>query len=80
MTIQDTVLTELAPQPYAAIRDRIRDGDVPVCSANDFGSRIIRWATRTHGAIAPSPSGCARRSGTGARLRAADGRARGVAE
>jgi hypothetical protein len=47
MTIQDTVLTELAPQPYAAIRDRIRDGDVLLCSANDFGSRMIRWATRS---------------------------------
>lgn len=38
-------------QPHAAIRD----GDVPLCSANDFGSRMIRWATRSqwsHCAIA----------------------------
>jgi hypothetical protein len=54
MTIQDTVLTELARQPYAAIRHWIRDGDVLLCSANDFGSRI-RGATRSqwsHCAIA----------------------------
>ena len=50
MTIQDTVLTELAPQPYAAIRDRIRDGDVLVCSASDFGSRMIHPID-----LAPSP-------------------------
>ena len=38
-------------QPYAAIRD----GDAPLCSANDFGSRMIRWASRSqwsHCAIA----------------------------
>ena len=63
MTIQDTVLTELAPQPYAAIRDRIRDGDVLLCSANDFGSRMIRWPPAVNRAIAPSPSGCARAIG-----------------
>ena len=45
MSIQDALLTELAPQPYATIRDRIRDGDVPLCSANGFGSRMIGWPT-----------------------------------
>ena len=55
MTIQDSILSELPPQPYAMIRDQIRDGDMLLCSANDLGSRLIRWATRSqwsHCAIA----------------------------
>ncbi len=55
MAIQDSALTALAPQPYHLIRDQIRDEDILMCSANDVGSRMIRWATRSqwsHCAIA----------------------------
>ncbi len=55
MTISDAVFDELPPQPYAAVRDQVRDGDLLLCSATDNGSRIIRWATRSiwsHVAIA----------------------------
>ena len=55
MTISDTALSELPPQPYASIRGQIRDGDLLLCSATDMGSRMIRWATQSrwsHVAIA----------------------------
>jgi hypothetical protein len=55
MPIAPDVLTTLTPQPYAAIRDEVRDGDVLLCSATDFFSRLIRWATKSpwsHVAIA----------------------------
>jgi hypothetical protein len=55
MTISRTVFTEFPPQPYAVARDRVRDGDILLCSARDPGSRLIRWATRSpwsHVAIA----------------------------
>ena len=47
MPIAPDVLTALAPQPYAAIRREVRDGDLLLCSANDRFSRLIRWATRS---------------------------------
>ena len=45
MTIPPGVLEELSPQPYATIRDEVRDADVLLCSAHDPMSRVIRWAT-----------------------------------
>ncbi len=55
MAIAPDVLTTLAPQPYKALRDEVRDGDILLCSANDRFSRLIRWATKSpwsHVAIA----------------------------
>src|SRR5882757_7557682 len=55
MPIAPDVLTTLAPQPYAAVRDEVRDGDILLCSAHDRFSRLIRWATKSpwsHVAIA----------------------------
>src|ERR1700748_1478275 len=55
MAIAPDVLRELKPQPYAAIRQQVRDGDLLFCSATDTFSRLIRWATRSpwsHVAIA----------------------------
>jgi hypothetical protein len=55
MTISDDVLTTLPPLPLSQIERRVRDGDVLLCSANDMGSRLISWSTRsqwTHIAIA----------------------------
>jgi hypothetical protein len=55
MTVPETVLDDLAPQPYAVLRPQIRDGDLMLCSAHDLGSRAIRWATKSvwsHVAIA----------------------------
>ena len=54
MTIGDDALA-LPPRPYIEVRGEIRDGDLLMCSAHDFGSRLIRWATRSvwsHCAIA----------------------------
>jgi hypothetical protein len=47
MTIPTDVLSVLAPQPYEHVRAEIRDGDLLLCSAHDFGSRMIRWATKS---------------------------------
>ena len=55
MTIAPDALKTLHPQPYAAIRELVRDGDLLLCSATDPFSRLIRWATRSpwsHVAIA----------------------------
>ncbi|WP_309606491.1 YiiX/YebB-like N1pC/P60 family cysteine hydrolase [Phenylobacterium sp.] len=55
MTIDPAVLITLRPQPYAAIRAAVRDGDILLCSATDMFSRLIRWATKSpwsHVAIA----------------------------
>jgi hypothetical protein len=55
VTIQDSVLKTLAPEPVAAIARRIRDGDIFLCSGNDPFSRLIGWATKspwTHVALA----------------------------
>ena len=54
MTISDDAL-ELPPRPYTELRPQIRDGDLLMCSAHDWGSRLIRWATKSawsHYAIA----------------------------
>jgi hypothetical protein len=47
MAIDPNVLTTLKPQPYAALREQVRDGDLLLCSATDGFSRLIRWATRS---------------------------------
>jgi len=55
MTISEDVLTSLPALPLDRIEHRIRDGDVLLCSATDFGSRLISWSTRsrwTHVALA----------------------------
>ena len=55
MTIRNDVLTSLPPLPLDEIEHLIRDGDVFLCSANDLGSRLISWSTRsqwTHVALA----------------------------
>jgi len=55
MSIPEDVLETAEPQPYAKVRELVRDGDVLLCSANDSFSRIIRWATKSqwsHVAIA----------------------------
>jgi hypothetical protein len=55
MAIDPDVLRSLRPQPYSAIRDQVRDGDLLLCSATDRFSRLIRWATASpwsHVAIA----------------------------
>jgi hypothetical protein len=55
MAVDESVLRDLKPTPYKAIRDEVRDGDILLCSANDFFSRLIRWATKSpwsHCAIA----------------------------
>lgn len=55
MAIDPNDLKTLKPQSYAVIRDQVRDGDLLLCSATDFFSLIIRWATKSpwsHVAIA----------------------------
>lgn len=55
MAISDDVLTTLPPQSLDSISRRVRDGDVLLCAADDLGSRLISWSTRsqwTHIAIA----------------------------
>ncbi len=55
MPIPEDILQTAEPQPYAKIRELVRDGDILLCSANDSFSNIIRWATRSqwsHVAIA----------------------------
>ena len=47
MAISPDVLTSLKPQPYADIREQVRDGDILLCSATDGFSRLIRWATKS---------------------------------
>ena len=55
MTIGADVLKALPPRPYAEVREQVQDGDILLCSAADWGSLAIRWATRSqwsHVAIA----------------------------
>lgn len=47
MAIDPDVLKTLKPQPYAALREQVRDGDLLLCSATDSFSRLIRWATKS---------------------------------
>ena len=47
MAIADDVLQTLAPEPYEKVRDRVQDGDLLLCSADDAFSKLIRWATRS---------------------------------
>ena len=41
MAIEDDVLTRLKPEPLDAIKGRIRDGDILLCSGNDAFSKLI---------------------------------------
>ena len=55
MAIEDDVLTRLKPEPLDAIKGRIRDGDILLCSGNDAFSKLIGWSTKspwTHIALA----------------------------
>lgn len=55
MAIDDDVLTKLKPEPLAEISQRVRDGDLLLCSGHDPFSRVISWATKspwTHVAVA----------------------------
>jgi len=55
MAIEDNVLTKLKPEPLDAIKGRIRDGDILLCSGNDPFSKLIGWSTKspwTHVALA----------------------------
>lgn len=47
VTVSDTVLTDLAPQSYAAARPLLRTGDLVLCSGSAIFSKAIRWATRS---------------------------------
>ena len=47
MTISENILTTMPAEPLAAIADRITDGDILLCAATDFGSRLISWSTRS---------------------------------
>jgi hypothetical protein len=47
MAIEDDVLTKLKPEPLDAIKGRVRDGDILLCSANEPFSKLIRWATKS---------------------------------
>lgn len=47
MTISDEVLTTMPAEPLAAIEDRIADGDILLCAATDWGSRLISWSTQS---------------------------------
>lgn len=55
MAISDDIFMTLPAEPLADIAERIRDGDILLCSATDLGSRLISWTTRsrwTHVALA----------------------------
>jgi hypothetical protein len=47
MTIRDDVFEAMPARPYGEVRSDVRNGDILLCSAHDFGSRMIRWATRS---------------------------------
>ncbi len=55
MAIADSALAELPAEDLAIIAQKIRDGDLLLCSATDPFSRLIGWSTRspwTHVGIA----------------------------
>jgi hypothetical protein len=55
MAIDDDVLTKLKPEPLDAIKGRIRNGDILLCSGDDPFSKLIGWSTKspwTHVALA----------------------------
>ena len=47
MAIDDDVLRNLKPEPLGDVAQRVRDGDILLCSATDPFSRLIRWATKS---------------------------------
>ena len=47
MSIADDVLETLKPQPYAAVRKLVQDGDLFLCQGRDPFSRLIQWSTKS---------------------------------
>ena len=47
MPIPDDALQRLPPRPYEEVRAAVRDGDIFLCSAWDWGSKLIRWSTKS---------------------------------
>jgi hypothetical protein len=47
MTIADDVLDVLKPQPYAAVRRQVQDGDLLLCQGRDPFSKLIQWSTKS---------------------------------
>jgi hypothetical protein len=45
--VPDSALTDLAPRPYAEVRQLLRTGDLVLCSGSAIFSKAIRWATRS---------------------------------
>ena len=55
MSIPDDVLQTFKPQPYAAVRKLVQDGDLFLCQGRDPFSKLIQWSTKSpwsHCAIA----------------------------
>jgi hypothetical protein len=55
MSIPDDVLQTFRPQPYAAVRKLVQDGDLFLCQGRDPFSKLIQWSTKSpwsHCAIA----------------------------
>ena len=47
MSIAEDVLETLKPQPYAAVRKLVRDGDLFLCQGRDPFSKLIQWSTKS---------------------------------
>lgn len=48
MAIPEDYLEHSTPRAYSDVRGLVQDGDLLMCAAHDLGSRLIRWATRSH--------------------------------
>jgi len=47
VAIDNDILTTMKAEPLDAVRGRIRDGDILLCSCNEPFSKLIRWATKS---------------------------------
>ncbi len=47
MSLADDVLETLKPQPYAAVRRLVQDGDLLLCQGRDPFSKLIQWSTKS---------------------------------
>jgi hypothetical protein len=47
MAISDEVLTKLPAESFESISEKVRDGDILLCSARDPFSRLIAWSTKS---------------------------------
>ena len=47
MSIAEDVLETLKPQPYAAVRKLVQDGDLFLCQGRDPFSKLIQWSTKS---------------------------------